>query len=99
MAVLLENFASGYDDAHPSDQTADRIRRIIGYISQNYTRHISLEEISDEIGFHPQYFSAYFKKHFGTGFVDYLNTFRVSRSTVMLRDTNESVLGIALACG
>jgi len=98
-ATLVENYTSGAAVQKTSDQNMQRIQEILQYIVNNYTHRLSLEEISGAIGFHPQYFSAYFKKHFGVSFTDYLNNYRINRSISLLRDTNDSILNIALACG
>ena len=99
MAVLLEDFASGSDSGRVADQTLLRIQDILNFIVSNYTRKFSLDEIADAVGFHPQYFSAYFKKQFGVSFTDYLNSYRINKSIPLLRDTRESILNIALSCG
>ena len=99
LAILTEDFAFYGLDQKASDQSMERIQDILQYIVEHYTQRISLEEISGEIGFHPQYFSAYFKKQFGVSFTDFLNNYRVNKSIHFLRDTNDSVLNIALSCG
>ncbi|MBQ9031543.1 MAG: helix-turn-helix domain-containing protein [Parasporobacterium sp.] len=99
LAILLKDYADMTISARTNDQTVSRIQDILQYIIGNYTRRFSLEEISGAIGFHPQYFSAYFKKNFGVSFTDYLNNYRVNKSIPMLRETRESILNIALACG
>ena len=99
LAVLMEDFVTGSDAARVADQTLLRVQDILEYITSNYTRKFSLDEIADAVGFHPQYFSAYFKKQFGVSFTDYLNSYRVNKSIPLLRDTKDSILNIALACG
>ena len=75
------------------------MQNILRYISSNYSHKISLEDIAGKIGFHPQYFSSYFKKLFNINFTDYLNNYRVEKSTSMLRNTKDSILNISVACG
>ena len=99
LAILMEDFTGGVDTERVADQTLLRIQDILQYISSNYTRKLSLEEIAGAVGFHPQYFSAYFKKQFGVSFTDYLNSYRVNKSIPLLRDTQDSILNIALTCG
>ena len=99
ISLLTLNYADLSSPVKIQDQTVSRIQDILQYIISNYTRRISLDDISGAIGFHPQYFSTYFKRNFGVSFTDYLNNFRVSKSIPLLRDTGESILNIALACG
>ena len=99
IATLTDNYSTGQTGQKLKDQNFSRIYDILRYIVDNYNHHFSLEDISKEIGFHPQYFSAYFKKQFGVSFIDYLNNYRIGRSIELLRDTDDSLLNIALACG
>ena len=99
IAVLIEDFSSGTADSKSSEIESSRIRQITQFIRDNYTRKLPLEETANEIGFHPQYFSAYFKKKFRTNYSDYLNTYRINKSVNQLTDSNESILNIALSCG
>ena len=99
LAVLMEDFATGSDRNRVEDQTLLRVQDILEFITSNYSRKFSLDEIADAVGFHPQYFSTYFKKQFGVSFTDYLNSYRVNKSIPLLRDTSDSILSIALTCG
>lgn len=99
LAILMEDFASSSETVRSTDQTMQRVQDILEYITLNYTRKFSLDEIADAVGFHPQYFSAYFKKQFGASFTDYLNSYRINKSIPLLRDTRDSILNIALSCG
>ena len=99
LAILTEDFAASQRSQNDPGRTMSRIQDILHYIVNNYSERFSLEDISRVIGFHPQYFSAYFKKQFGVSFIDFLNNYRVNKSIPLLRDTDESILSIALACG
>ena len=99
LAVLVEDYAIRQPVQKKTDQNMARIQDILQYIVENYTHRFSLEDISGAIGFHPQYFSAYFKKQFGVSFTDYLSSYRINKSIQLLKNTNESILSIALACG
>lgn len=65
------------------------------FIRENYSRPISLEEVSAVAGFNPTYFSTLFKKESGSNFVDYLSEIRMNRAKELLRETN---LNIAVIC-
>lgn len=72
------------------------IRLAKQYIQKNYSRPISLEEVSGIAGFNSSYFSTLFKKESGSSFVDYLSEIRMNRAKELLRETN---LSIAVICG
>jgi transcriptional regulator GlxA family with amidase domain len=47
----------------------------------------------------PFAFSRLFKKHCGSGFVEYLNRIRTSKACYLLRETSHQVHDIASECG
>ena len=72
---------------------------IENYIDANYNIDISLDNISENFGVTPQYFSKYFKNSFGINFLKYLNKIRVQNSSYDLINTNSTILKIALDNG
>ncbi len=70
-----------------------------GYIKENCHRQISLKDISEKIGFTPEYFSSLFKTAIGFNFVDYLNNMRVARSLSYLTESNMTISEISEICG
>lgn len=100
LLILSEQFGSTAPRAAiANDYIQERITDALEYMSKHYTEKISLEEISQSLGLHPQYFSTFFKKHLGMGFVDYLNLYRVNQSLYALGHTARSITEIAMACG
>lgn len=75
------------------------IRKAISYINTHYTTPLSLEEVSDHIHLNPSYFSTLFKKETGTSFSTYLNKVRIEHSKLLLTNTNQSILDIAIGVG
>lgn len=75
------------------------IRKAIAYINDNYANNVSLEEVANYIHLNPSYFSTLFKKETGTAFSTYLNKVRIEHSKLMLTNTNQSILDIAIAVG
>lgn len=100
LLFLSEHFGTAAPQtAASNDYIQVRINEAMNYIAENYADKISLESISHELGLHPQYFSAFFKKQFHMNFTDYLNLYRVNQSLFSLQNTNSSILEIAVACG
>ncbi len=100
ISIIFENF--GILQNEPVDNasyTQDRVIGILTYINDNYMHKISVDNIAGHLGIHPQYFSAFFKKHFHVSFVDYLTTFRINRSITRLANTEDSILDIAIDHG
>ncbi|WP_410512857.1 response regulator [Paenibacillus sp. BR2-3] len=69
------------------------------YIQQNFMRSISLEEVSNVVGFNPTYFSSLFKKVSGSNFVDYLSEIRMNNAKELLRETDFSIATICEKVG
>jgi two-component system response regulator YesN len=58
------------------------------YIAKNYSREITLEELSKEVNVSPNYFSKLFKDETGGNFIDYLTMLRIEKAKKMLCDSN-----------
>lgn len=65
------------------------------YINQNYNQFITSKDVASELFMNNSYFCRLFKKNFGNCFQNYLNIYRIEKSTILLRDTNDSVSEIA----
>jgi xylan 1,4-beta-xylosidase len=100
LTTIIESFGSKQNEATtPPSYVQLRVKEITQYINDNYSEKITLDDISEQLGIHPQYFSSFFKKNFNKNFVEYLTDFRVSRSLPKLLNSNESILDIAISCG
>lgn len=81
------------------DRDAQPIRNAKLYIRKNFARPITLEEVSDAIGFSVNYFSTLFKKETGEGFTKYLTRVRIDEARGLLRDTSQSITEICKSVG
>lgn len=97
--ILLDSYGITSDSSSGTSYSSERVRKILSYINENYMKRIRVTDISSYLGLHPQYFSAFFQKTFHTGFVEYLNTFRINHSLSELLYTEHSILDIALNHG
>jgi len=69
------------------------------YIWDNYTKKISLKEISKASGLSAPYFSSIFNEEMGENLSNYLNRLRVEKAAAMLTETGKSLNEIAESCG
>ena len=76
-----------------------RMTDVFNYIRDNFSHHITLEEISKVAEMKPFYFGKYFKKYTGTGFINYINQIRMNRASYLLRETTNAIKCIARECG
>jgi AraC-like DNA-binding protein len=89
--LLLDNNRT---KQHPS---VDLIKK---YLDDHYTDHnLSLEDMRRELSYNKKYISHVFKKHFGIGIVEYLNTVRIQNACTMIAQGYTSVNDIAERCG
>ncbi len=74
-------------------------KKSIRFISKNFSRPLSLEEVAGYVHLNPSYFSTLFKQSTGSSFKEYLNMVRIEESKRLLADTDYSIIDIALATG
>jgi len=81
----------------------DRISKLVakarGYIEQNRTRRVSLEEAAEHVGLSPSYFRHKFKEITGIGFMRFQMKARMREASRLLLDPNLSVTNLALMLG
>jgi AraC-like DNA-binding protein len=75
------------------------VERIAIYIGQNYHNPIKVAEIGENVGLHPDYANALFKKAFGCTLSDYITEERISNAKRKLVATNKSITEISFECG
>lgn len=75
------------------------LKNILGYISQNYNKKISLNDISKDVNFTPQYLCRFFKEMTDYTFSNYINHYRIETSCTLLKVSSLSITDIALECG
>ena len=76
-----------------------KIKEILSYIADNYSRPISIAEIAGACFYSESYFVKFFKHAMGTSFVQYLNSYRLEKAAKRLRDTSDTILQVAMETG
>ncbi|ULL13873.1 AraC family transcriptional regulator [Paenibacillus sp. H1-7] len=69
------------------------------YIELHYMENLYLDHMAEVLDTSPKYFSNYFKKTFGIGYVEYLNKVRLSHAKEFLKQTDLSVAEIGEKTG
>ena len=72
---------------------------ILKYIEENIYSKITIDELSRTFFFNKDYIMRLFKKETGMTIVNYINKRRIYNSLSSLRETNDSILKIALNHG
>ncbi|MDR3142816.1 MAG: AraC family transcriptional regulator [Tannerellaceae bacterium] len=76
-----------------------RIEKIISFINSNYTRDISLTEISSMAAMNPSAFCRYFKENTGKTYVQYVMDMRIGYACKLLALNKMNVSQISVECG
>ncbi len=75
------------------------IRQILTYIDENIYAKISMDELSRVFYFNKDYIMRLFKKELNMTIIDYMNRRRIYNSLGDLKETQDSILKIALMHG
>lgn len=90
---MLHNFSVKVfqSDLGQRAKDLDRLDVILSYITQNYKRSISLEEIAGIACLQTGYFCRFFKKNMGVTFLEYQNELRLANIYRELITTNDAI--------
>lgn len=85
--------------AKASEKSMGAVEAAKAYIKSNYSRDISLDEVSQKVNISPYYFSKIFKEDVGEGFVEYLTGIRMDKAKELLTTTEYSMKEICSMVG
>ncbi len=77
----------------------NKVEQMACLIAQRYTEQLTVTEIGNRVGLHPNYAMGLFKKAFGTTLIDYLTHHRISHAQRLLATTNEKIVEVAFNSG
>lgn len=77
----------------------NKVEQMACLIAQRYTEQLTVTEIGQRVGLHPNYAMGLFKKAFGTTLIDYLTHHRISHAQRLLATTNEKIVEVAFSSG
>lgn len=97
--ALLENRPRSSLQNHRRLQENTLAQGVMTYLSRNYDRRVSLEEIAQAVSFSASECCRVFKKVTGETIFEYLRSYRLARSMELLRNTQLSVSQIAYDTG
>ncbi|MBQ3670017.1 MAG: helix-turn-helix transcriptional regulator [Treponema sp.] len=83
----------------PTLEMNSHIAAVIDYLNVNYARDVSLASVAERFGLSASHLSRSFKEATHFGFVEYVNSLRITKACRMLKDERLSVLEIAMECG
>lgn len=84
---------------YPTSKNSELIKKAMSFISANFNKNITLEDVALHVHLHPAYFSTLFKQSMGSSFKEYLNMVRIEESKRLLFNTDISIIDIAISTG
>ncbi|SDE69810.1 response regulator [Sporomusa acidovorans] len=75
------------------------INKACTYITKNFHKSISLEEVAQTVHLSPYYFSRIFKAEKGCNFVEFLTKVRIDKAKQMLKNPDQTVVRVAAEAG
>lgn len=101
LAVLYEKecFISNQQQNKSDEVQIENLKKVIGYINENYACVIRLEELAQLVNMNAQYLCRYFKKYIGKTIMEYVNEIRIEKAAEALAETKDKVIDIAQNVG
>ena len=81
------------------ERSESLVERARAYMQENYSREISLDDISKEVNISPYYFSKIFKDESGENFTEYLTNIRINKAKELLANGDLSIKEIGVMSG
>jgi Response regulator containing CheY-like receiver domain and AraC-type DNA-binding domain len=75
------------------------VSKAMNYIGENFSKDLSLEEVSRFVDISPYYFSKLFKEEAGENFIEYLTKARINNARELLNETQKSIKEICVLSG
>jgi AraC-like DNA-binding protein len=98
--VLREHlYVDNTEAAHNSYQHMLQFKKVLSYIEDNYTEHITLEDLAKVAGMNAKYFCRVFKEMSYRTPIDYVNYYRIERACEQLSTTKASIIEVAFNQG
>lgn len=98
LSTIMERFTD-YVFNMANVKHKDVIFKSIDYISKNYMKKISLDDVATNVYLSPSYFSKIFKEEMDMNFNTYLNYIRIEMSKKLLSDPSVSMVDVSSIVG
>lgn len=86
-------------DIQPMSQRKCHVQKIMNHIDAHYTEELTLDSISEATFLSKYYVSRIFKKATGYSLLEYIHDKRVTQSKILLIETDQGIMSIAMRCG
>ena len=97
--LLITNRTSSKSSVPIREKSLEKMKTILKYVEDHYSEHLTIEDMAELTFYSKSHFMKFFKSHIGTGFIEYLNDYRLVMAERLLRSSDSSVLEIASQSG
>ena len=97
--LLIPNRAVSENSSPVGEKSLEKMKTILKYVEDHYNEHLTIEDMAELTFYSKSHFMKFFKSHMGTGFIDYLNDYRLVMAERLLRSSDNSILEIAVQSG
>jgi len=99
IAQMLIHLATALMDDRAAGKGFVYVRRCVNLLSERMSDDIRIEELAKELGISAAYLQRLFRQVHGMTIVDYLNRMRIERAKLLLLNTDDPVIEIAMEAG
>ena len=97
--ALCSQWRSSVNIVERDDKRSSLFSAILDYVSENYSRNITVAELAETLGYDYHYISRTFHRQFTMSFADLVNTYRVEHACGLLESSEDTILHIAFDSG
>jgi two-component system response regulator YesN len=88
-----------FEDRGQKEEEDPVVKQILDYIAENYTRKITLAELSEKLFYSDRYINQRFQKSLNTTVIEYLNRYRIQKALMLLQQDDMHISDIGRECG
>ena len=97
--LLISNRQKKETASVSQTKSLEKMKTILKYVEEHYDEHITIDDMAALTYYSKSHFMKFFKQHMGTGFIDYLNDYRLTMAERLLKSSDSPVLEIAAQSG
>lgn len=99
--LLISNRKETKKETAPAARmkSLEKMKTVLKYVEEHYSERITIDDMAAVTFYSKSHFMKFFKSHMGTGFIDYLNDYRLTMADRLLRSTDDPIIEIAQKSG
>jgi AraC family transcriptional regulator len=97
--MLILELLNGSDRNNNNKRIPEWMKKVQQYLSDNWDKTVTLQELSRAAEVHPTTISKYFPLYFSCTLGEYLRRIKIEKSLALIKSSRLSLLEIALECG